>query len=257
MFLPYCFPWVAFVTFYSLFLKLQLKVQSLFVGVNRVFTRTFTRRVFSNTAIRMQSSSSVKWFPLKLKNPVELKLDVTLQCGQSFRWRQTKLDNQSVWVGPIGISCDQLKSISNFIAGSTVFGLKEQDDDLYFTTFPLTESSLNEELLKKYFMLDLSLSKLKEEWSTADPNFKKLASTGRFDGLRLLQLDPVECLFCFICSQNNNIKRITKMVESLCTKYGKVLQTVNDIPIYQFPTVQDLATNADEDTLRALGMSNI
>ena len=30
----------------------------------------------------------------------------------------------------------------------------------------------------------------------------------------MLRLDPIECLFCFICSQNNHISRITKMVES-------------------------------------------
>lgn len=38
--------------------------------------------------------------------------------------------------------------------------------------------------------------------------------------------DPVECLFSFICSSNNNIARITLMLDKLRTTYGKPLLSV-------------------------------
>ena len=41
-----------------------------------------------------------------------------------------------------------------------------------------------------------------------------------FPGLRVLRQDPLECLFSFICSSNNNIARIAQMIEALCVTYG-------------------------------------
>ena len=36
-----------------------------------------------------------------------------------------------------------------------------------------------------------------------------------FPGIRLLRQPPLECLYSFICSTNNNIPRITKMLKVL------------------------------------------
>lgn len=42
----------------------------------------------------------------------------------------------------------------------------------------------------------------------------------------MLRQDPEECLFQFICSSNNHIKRIHGMVERLCRAYGTPLHVV-------------------------------
>jgi N-glycosylase/DNA lyase len=56
-------------------------------------------------------------------------------------------------------------------------------------------------------------------------------------GIRVLAQDPLENLISFICSSNNNVQRITKMIKSLCEEYGKEIGTLNGIIYYQFPTI--------------------
>lgn len=63
----------------------------------------------------------------------------------------------------------------------------------------------DEKLLKNYFRLDFSLDEMYAKWSDSDPNFKEVAS--KFHGVRMLNQDPVENIFSFICSSNNNIAR--------------------------------------------------
>jgi hypothetical protein len=71
-------------------------------------------------------------------------------------------------------------------------------------------------------------------------------------GLRLLRQEPVECLFSFICSQNNNIPRIKQLIEKLCKKYGDLLFQYNNIDYYSFPSLISLQ-KATETELNELG----
>ena len=67
------------------------------------------------------------------------------------------------------------------------------------------EKKKYEDILKDYFQVHVNLEKLYSEWSNADENFCKVAKD--YQGVRMLQQDPVENLFSFICSSNNNIQR--------------------------------------------------
>jgi len=81
-------------------------------------------------------------------------------------------------------------------------------------------------------------------------DFTKIAPTMK--GLRLIKQDPTECLFSFLCSQNNNIKRISMMIQRLCNKYGSLIETLDGEDYYSFPTLEQLSV-ATESDLRNIG----
>ena len=114
-----------------------------------------------------------------------------------------------------------------------------------------SEKSDDETILRNYFQLDVNLSDLYLTWAKADPNFDKISK--HFEGIRILRQEPVECLFAFICSSNNNIARITSMVEKLALHYGEKIAEVDGIPYHSFPAVSALAAAGVEEKLRSLG----
>lgn len=60
-------------------------------------------------------------------------------------------------------------------------------------------------LLRAYFRLDVDLEECYKQWSAAHKHFA--AQANNFYAIRVLDQDPVENLFSFICSQNNHISR--------------------------------------------------
>lgn len=77
--------------------------------------------------------------------------------------------------------------------------------DVTETKLKSDDNSLESDLLRKYFRLDVSLKQHYAQWAKKDPHFEKAAE--KFAGVRILCQDPVENLFSFICSSNNNIAR--------------------------------------------------
>ncbi|KAF3630585.1 N-glycosylase/DNA lyase OGG1 [Capsicum annuum] len=67
----------------------------------------------------------------------------------------------------------------------------------------------------------------------------------------VLRQEPLECLIQFICSSNNNIKRITMMVDFI-SSLGNFLGTVGGFEFYEFPSLESLAIVSKQE-LRAAG----
>lgn len=105
--------------------------------------------------------------------------------------------------------------------------------------------------LRGYLQLDTDLALLYQAWSNADSRMATV--TACLPGMRILRQDPVECLFSFICSSNNNISRITQMLERLRSTYGSSLCEVGGHKYHSFPSIESLAA-ASEAELRALGL---
>ncbi|KAL6077935.1 8-oxoguanine glycosylase ogg1 [Balamuthia mandrillaris] len=243
-----------------------------------------------------------RWRQLKLCAPNELRLGLTLQSGQSFRWRSHQLSPFS----PSSSSSSSASSSSSSrggdgeavvwsgVIGRVVFFLHQHDESTIHYRFLCSDAASSpsssevkeeeeaameaqaEAALRDYFQLDTtSMQQAWLQWTTlhapasnAKDNKKKSESVAllshfrdigpRFYGLRLLRQDPLECLVSFICSQNNNIGRIMKMVEALCKEYGDCLiagdhkANSTGMPFHAFPTLQQLC-DVSESRLRELG----
>ncbi|KAG5439884.1 hypothetical protein PCANB_000166 [Pneumocystis canis] len=176
------------------------------------------------------------WKKIKI-NPDELRLETTLQAGQAFRWKYSGEE----WSCAFNHTIISLKQDASYIyyrvSGSKVGLLQNEDEYLEF--------------LKNYFNLSISLSNLYKEWALKDAHFKN--EIRGYKGVRILRQDPWENLICFICSSNNNIPRITNMVEKLCFTYGSFVGTLGKTDYFDFPTPARLSEHSVESKLRELG----
>lgn len=68
-----------------------------------------------------------------------------------------------------------------------------------------------------------------------------------------MRQDVWEALVAFICSSNNNISRISQMVEKLCLNYGPFVAKIGERAYHDFPTPEALAGKDVESNLRSLG----
>lgn len=124
---------------------------------------------------------------------LEVSLDPTLGCGQAHRWR--KVEDGS-WQGVIGNDVVTLRQTEN---GFEYIGS-------------------NEKALREYFRAEDDLNSIISDISAADPVVADLSS--RCPGLRILKQPEWECLATYVLATNVNVKRIAKMVESVCDHYG-------------------------------------
>jgi len=158
--------------------------------------------------------------PVALSKGNALNLRYTLPSGQCFRWKQ--LDDET-WRGVIGKHVVTLRQ-------------KDVEKSFEFSTLPETDPVAFSQLLADYFRLNsVDLDALFQQWSTPsqqnpkepDINLDFTRAAVHRRGLRLIRQQPFECTFSFICSQNNNIQRISGMIDRLC----KVQATsFNDFP---------------------------
>ncbi|XP_074008930.1 N-glycosylase/DNA lyase isoform X2 [Numenius arquata] len=163
--------------------------------------------------------------------PAELRLDLVLSSGQTFRWWES---SPGAWTG---------------VLGERVWTLRQERDRLWYTVYgeegagrpaqaSEPEGAETDQILRDYFQLDVGLPALYRAWGAADPLFRKVA--GDFPGVRVLRQDPVECLLSFICTSNNHISRITTMIERLCQAFGRRLCCLDARPMHAFPSLSAL-----------------
>lgn len=118
--------------------------------------------------------------------------------------------------------------------------------------FPVTTNSdSTDDIIRDYLNLTPDLPALYTKWASGDPNFTKKALI--FPGIRILRQDPWETLIGFICSSNNNISRISQMMDKLCIHYGPFLGTVAGRAFHDFPTAAALAGPDVASNLERLG----
>ncbi|XP_074770161.1 N-glycosylase/DNA lyase isoform X2 [Athene noctua] len=175
----------------------------------------------------------------------ELRLDLVLSSGQTFRWWES---SPGAWTGVLGGHVWTLRQDRDRL-WYTVYG--EEEEDGHPAEATKLDGAETDRILRDYFQLDVGLAALYRAWGAADPLFRKVADD--FPGVRVLRQDPVECLLSFICTSNNHISRITAMIERLCQAFGRRLCCLDARPFHAFPSLSALAGADAEARLRALG----
>lgn len=149
-----------------------------------------------------------------------LDLELTLDCGQAFRWVKEKDGSFS------GVASGVYLNISKI--GEDTFLLKDTSENDF------------ENIWRKYFDFDRDYVKICETLKED----KLLASTiDEYYGIRILNQDSWEALCSFVISQQNNIKRIKGIIERLCEKYGQEIKK----GFYSFPSAKRLSKLSVED----------
>ncbi|KAJ6623559.1 DNA glycosylase [Mycena sp. CBHHK59/15] len=183
----------------------------------------------------------------------QLCLAAVLKCGQSFRWTHSGTPPNVEY---------------RLCLRDRVVCLKQNPTTLFYHAalsdpqpFAVQLSLRNAETLvwlNDYFQLDVDLEKLYAEWASRDKVFSSIET--RFAGIRMLRQDPWENLIGAICSANNNIGRIMKMVHGLCRHYSPPLLSLPDpsdpliqVQYHPFPPPSALAAPDVATTLRTLG----
>ncbi|XP_046803540.1 N-glycosylase/DNA lyase isoform X2 [Lucilia cuprina] len=201
------------------------------------FNFKFNIYVIYSMSLKMCTLASQGKIKVKAK---DLNLDLTLLGGQSFRWEKQINGHECEWRG---------------VAYGVYWILKQKENCLFYkvhtsNTFHNEENndkSFYSKLLQRYLRLDFDLSTQIELWRKSHPHFGKLAP--HMKAVRVLDQEPLENIISFMCSQNNNIKRISTMIQWLCKSYGENIGNFQSSDVYSFPSLESLVK--DQNTLES------
>lgn len=150
-------------------------------------------------------------------NPTDFNVIQTLCCGQIFRY---VIDGNTAKV----FSKDKMATLS-------------------FTPQHIEIVSTDIDYFFNFFDFGTDYKQIKDQLSTD----KLVAPAIKFaPGIRILNNDAYEMMISFIISANNNIGRIKKSIEYLCSHFGS-----NMGDYYAFPTLEQLKTATVEDFKQA------
>ena len=136
---------------------------------------------------------------------------VSCECRQCFRF--DKIDNEQYAL----VACGRQLNIKKVSEGWLFLNIDEEEFNRKFVP---------------YFDFERDYSAIIRSFS-ADEAISRAAIHG--GGIRIFRQDPWETLVSFIISQNNNIPRIKKIIQSLCRLLGDEKNG-----IYTFPSAEKI-----------------
>ena len=182
--------------------------------------------------------------PTTVPGPVRLEVDhsfdlaASVHSGQSHRWRRDGEGAEWHW----GIVYDNLVKIRSKRPGPS--------EAAWLEFSPAISNGRDvAPQIERFFRLDDDVESIHADISR-DPRVAEMVDL--YPGLRLLRVDPWECMISFICSANSNLARIHANVESIAEAYGRRL-VVDGHVRFTLPAPWELA-EVGERRLRDLGL---
>ena len=162
---------------------------------------------------------------LQINQPFDL--DRSLTMGQAFRWRHLG----DGWFSGV--------------LGENLVHIRQTGDGVeYRVGGPDGErpaSDKDDAMLLRYFREDDDVAAIYNEISR-DAHIAQLVE--KYYGMRVLWQDPWECTAAYICSANNSILRISRIVDMIATTFGHTLELRGDSQ-KTFPTADQLLSDDD------------
>lgn len=150
-------------------------------------------------------------------------IDLSINSGQYFLWEKKKKS----WYG---------------IYGDTILKISENENE---KTYQYDSYPKYNDWQKYVFRQDDNYNEIIYEISQTE---KIRQIVQKYPGLRILRQKPIQCIFSFLCSSNNNIPRIRFILRNLSKKFGK--KTVfDDMDFYTFPGLKSLCNASMQDLL--------
>lgn len=156
----------------------------------------------------------------------DFNLDHIFDCGQCFRWEK---NDDGSYTG---------------IAYGRIAGM-EYDSETQCLTIHNSSREDFDKIWRNYLDLDRDYGSIKETLKAADPVIGEAIEYGQ--GIRILNQEKWETLLSFIISQNNNIPRIKKNINSLAELMGEKVGEYNGRVYYNLPAPEVLAEAEVED----------
>ncbi len=147
-----------------------------------------------------------------------VNLDITLDCGQAFRWHK---DKDGAWHG---------------VVRGVETAIEMSDDNLRF--YGISQ--------EQFYAVFYDYFDFGRDYGAILENLKKdhlLANAiDMYGTIRILNQEPWETLCSFIFSACNNIPRIKGIIERFCLNFGEETESS-----YSFPTVERTASLSEDD----------
>lgn len=160
-----------------------------------------------------------------IENAQNFNVERSCLCGQAFRFSKQRDGSMFGVVFQKGIV---IKTEDNIIK---------------------IENTLEEdiELFSRYFDLERDYQAIEDEIYKDE---RLRASVPYGTGIRIFNQEPFETLISFIISANNNIKRISAIIEKICVYCGEKKELENGSHYYTFPTPERLAALSEEELFK-------
>ena len=156
----------------------------------------------------------------------DFNLDHIFDCGQCFRWEKNEDGSYS------GIAFGKTARIDYNCETETLMIHGSDETDF-------------ENIWKNYLDLGRDYGEIKRVLAEKDTVICEAIEYGH--GIRILNQEKWETLLSFIISQNNNIPRIKKCINSLAETLGEYAGEYEDKVYYSLPTPEVLANATLED----------
>lgn len=173
-----------------------------------------------------------------IENVRDFNTDHIFDCGQCFRFEK---EEDGSWTGT---AFDRIINVRFEPYDKTGAGEAAVEN----TGRVIIENAGQDEaekIWRPYFDLSRDYGAIKRELALRDPVIEQAARHGY--GIRILRQDPWETVLSFIISQNNNIPRIKKCIESVAVNFGRKIGEFRGRTFYSLPAAETLAELSESD----------